>query len=1387
MLFVSDIPHLKVNKQKTVLPYDAKVQSMYSMVFINNNTTKAAVDLINSQQALTGNGKYHLYYIDNLYTGKLFGKSYREVLNKERDEILDQIERQTKFTNTEKSFITVNNRNVYFDLQHYNDIFFKLSNRTSSYTKKVDAYLNYLKDIYNDKRFDKYRQKIVVINVDTWVTDVKKNINNGAKLDNPIMFIYFAMLKKFDQLKELGNMNIVFYSGNMSLRLNPSLCEKNSYIVFRQELGKLHTNIQLSDEKTIDKDVEREEVYQKVAKNFTDHFHFTGDDENVDDSEEIEEKVKDRIEEIEKQEEPDAGITGKELEKKLTEKIINDEKLLKDVYTMSQEKKTGNSAVSLKRDQELREKQKQIKINNMTLDDIRNITAKTVKLDKIDVSDKVTTTNKNVTTIHYPHFEKGYNNHLMKKDMINTIMHLNERSIPVFVRNIQVDDNSDELNYKETYTIDLEDSNRVRHRLKFDMPKFTDDKFMYLNGNKKLIVKQLYMKPIVKNGPNEVQVVGSYNKIFMHRYGTKVSAKIEKFKKALLANPKGVVVKFANNLSANNGYKTTIEYDELSKDLTYIRIGGVELYFNQDEVTKLMEERKIKQDKDYLCIGFIDKKTPIVVDHKTQMIGGHELDIVDYILALEKKEINDAFNAASTGKKFLYTRATVMSKDIPLILLLGYFEGLSTVLRKASVQHYFTDTRPKLDISQGSVQFANGYLVYDKYPFENSLLMNAFADIPTKAFNYEDFDTRDVYLSIFDVMYKQRNLGNALLNYYEFMIDPITKEVLEDLNYPTGFVEVMLFANALLTDNSYVKENNMELYRVRSNEVVNAYLYKAIADAYGSYRATANNNNPVKISIPQDAITKKLLMSQTVEDYSILNPIVELEKSRAITPKGHSGMNLNDAYTQDKRSYDKTMLGVLAMSTSPDANCGIIRELTMEPNIKSPRGYIDLKHDQLNELNDANLFSPAELLSPLGVTRDDSIRTAMATKQSKHIIPIEKSSPVLVSNGAEQVIHYHLSNDFSVVAKYNGKVVEVNPDAGIMVVEYKDPKGIPQPDGGMKTTVHQAIDISPRVVKNGAGGFYLTNQLTSDYKVGQTFKKNDILASDKKFFTDSKLHGNRFNIGSLQKVACMSAFSTYEDSTFITKKLSQEMASDIVMQKHIVLGKNANVDHIVKVGDHITVGDELIRFEMSFEDDSLNKFLSAVGDDLKEEIKSLGKTPIKSKYTGEIVDIKIYSTVELDELSPSLRKIVQGYYDRINKKKKVLNKYDNSKQTHKLGVLVNEPTAKVETKDGKVKGNEVGEGVLIEFYISHRDVMGVGDKITFFTALKSIIGDVIPEGLEPYSEYRPEEEVSSFIAPGAVLARMTPSILLTMFTNKVLVELKRQLQEIHTGKPWKPE
>ena len=126
-----------------------------------------------------------------------------------------------------------------------------------------------------------------------------------------------------------------------------------------------------------------------------------------------------------------------------------------------------------------------------------------------------------------------------------------------------------------------------------------------------------------------------------------------------------------------------------------------------------------------------------------------------------------------------------------------------------------------------------------------------------------------------------------------------------------------------------------------------------------------------------------------------------------------------------------------------------------------------------------------------------------------------------------------------------------------------------------------------------------------------------------------------------------------------------------------------------------------------------------------------------------------------------------------------MDKYKNpgDNDYYKCGRLLTETTNVTESQYGKVKGSYVGDGILIEVYIKHKDIIKKGDKITNYTALKGVNSHVIPEGMEPYSEFRPDEEISAFIAPLGILARKTPSLFIPLFGNKVLIETKRKLVE----------
>ena len=48
------------------------------------------------------------------------------------------------------------------------------------------------------------------------------------------------------------------------------------------------------------------------------------------------------------------------------------------------------------------------------------------------------------------------------------------------------------------------------------------------------------------------------------------------------------------------------------------------------------------------------------------------------------------------------------------------------------------------------------------------------------------------------------------------------------------------------------------------------------------------------------------------------------------------------------------------------------------------------------------------------------------------------------------------------------------------------------------------------------------------------------------------------------------------------------------------------------------VGEDLIVFEQSNKEEMVNQLLRNIGDELKEEIKSMGKNSLPSKYTGTI-------------------------------------------------------------------------------------------------------------------------------------------------------------------------
>ena len=1397
MIQTKQLRLMKCMRVKSILKYNENNPKDDSVLLINSNKVSNINTLLGPIQIKTMS-PYKYILVDRLIDLSINKKPIKKnvYVNAKKDiESLKDEMPGIKTIDTRMLSRGDFHKNIIYYLNNINNIF-KMNSENIPTSKKSSIYWKNINRVIGNMQY--YPNKTMIINIEEYKNSFIPTIRRKSKEFNPITLLYELIKYNYMEFVDLGNLDIILVSNNgMSLRVNGSECFKlkgnksnvGSAVAseFKMELFKL-MNRTMTDEDT--NDAERIYNMDLRVSSITDailgkYSAVTGE---VPDS--VKEKVNDAVQKAIEQIDEKQGSGGVAPNTEDIENIITaNTEILKEV---AKEKKSiaMKSSASSKRDELLREKQLTLDVQGKTLGDILSVSTDDVKIEVNDISKSVDTINKNVTEVRYPNINKDYIENVMKKDILSAVTCLSDKSdIQIYVRNIKVEDSSDINNYKDTYTIDLEDSLRVRHRLTFDVPKFIDNRFLWIGGNKKYINNQQLMLPVVKVSGDTVQLVSNYNKLFVYRYGSKVSSLNEKLKKALNSPIKGIKVINGKYDKENTKYLTIIDYDDLSCNFKEISIGDIKFYFNQSEIRQLfldsVPKNKIDEyeklvDSKILPVGkgnknvfyYVNFDTNTVYQTNFNNIIDTKMSLIDFMLS-KSPQLKDEISKQSTGKKYMYTRVKIMNKYVPTILLLAYKNGLSNILSQIKAEYYFSDTRPRIALNESIVEFNDGYLVFSNVPFKNSLLLNGLLEIPTKNYSFDDFSDVLTYQDIFESIYGRRNIANAFSNFFDNFIDPITLEVLQKLSLPTDLTGLVLYANELLVDNQFRTELDIRSFRFRSAELIPARLYKLIASSYEQYKATANHRNPRKISIRKDALIKDILAQTIVEDYSELNPIVEMQKLHGATKKGPSGCNLEEAYTKVQRSFHKSMTGVYTISSSPDGNVGIQRVLTMEPPISDVRGFIDNKamDNRLDEYNDVNLFGPAEMLTTGGAQRDDAMRTAMSTKQSTHLTPVSKASPSLITNGAEKSIQYHLSKDWSFIAKDDGKVVELNDDTGLMIVEYKNGES-------------DAISINNRIAKNGAGGFYLSKKMIPNYKKGDTFKKNDILAQDRDFFTNSEHFGNQFNIGTLEKIALLSSAATFEDSSYVTKQVSRDMASEIVMQKQVVLGPNTNVDYMVKIGDTVQSGDELIRFEQSFDEDSLNVLLSNVGEDMKEDIMMNNKEKVKTKYSGVIEDIKVYSSVSLNDLSPSLRKVVNKHYNRIKDRRKLLEKYDKSNNPLvKCNMLFNENTETVKTtNDGKFKGVALNDGVLIEFYIKIHDELGAGDKIVFFSALKTIITNVIPEGQEAYTAFRPDEKIGAVLSCNSIIARGIVSCQYMIMGNKLLIELSRQLKDIYEGK-----
>lgn len=1298
-------------------------------------------------------------------------KELKEFYDKIKDEFSD-----IKYTYND---IDLYNRlNLFVDLSYYSNSF--LLNTTTTKIRGAKAYLELIKRLLNDKRFEEsYTKQTVIIPVNSWakITNDDENMHLIGKHINPISCIFWCLSSNTGiNLKDIfGDREVLFLGDSSFMKINFSKLDKLNKTLFLRNIRMIIKNSMVLDPEakigtkaTSSARAIKMSIVDNIEKSAKIKIDDISGEEPVGKNTTEEEDKKTAIVQTVKaatanQNNEDDAIDSIDQNKEDAERI---KKLMSDLATNPDDRGSNISGARASR---------MLKLQNDFLDSefegksMREIIksneigseAEAIKTVKLDI-DSVNPEWKDMK------FAATMGSYKLDDDIVRIFGSFYNKSNPLVVRELNKEDTSTSDDLIETYTCKYESAKGERFTLKLDIPKFVDNQYMILRGNRKNIPIQLFLMPILKTEENAVQIVSCYNKIFVRRFGTnsgKSNPVTDKLMKALDKEYKHIKTETGDNSKVCSKYELPIDYIDLASNYSKIETPRYTFLFNQDYIRS---KYKI-DDKNGLCFG-IDKKTkepiyfkpnpdkPIFFSYYLQIMIETSLSNTN-----ERDVFVDNFNSAATAVRYCYSRASILGTNIPLVVICGLAEGLEKTMQKAKIKYSLSEARPKYDkATQDIIKFNDGYLLYN-LDYSSCLLMNGLKQCATEEHSLTEINSRLMYLDFLD-MFGGRIKADGLDNFQDCMVDPITREVLQHYKLPTDYVSILLYANFLLSDNKFTKHGDIRsTRRMRRMEQVASYMYEVLSKAYGAYSTGLKHGRNVGFSVKQSAVIDRLLVGNTTDDQSILNALGEYEAYYAVTPKGPSGMNSDRAYSLDKRSFDDSMVNVLSASTGFAGNVGISRQATIDANIEGSRGYIYNDPDMENgEINSVKTLCMTESLTPFTTTRDDPMRLAMGFIQtSKHGMRCNHSDPALITSGADEALPYLISNTFAYKAKENGKVVEIVPDE-YMIIEYDKPV-----DGKS----HEYIDLSESVQKNSSSGFYVTLKLDTELKEGKRFKAGDIVAYDKQSFSDEMGADDNiaYNIGTLAKFAILNTDEGFEDSAIISNSLSEAMASDVVLEKEITIPKAANVYNLVKKGQEIHEGDTLMILQNAYDEEDVNMLLKNLAGS-EDEITDLGRIPIKSKVTGVVQDIIIERTVEIDELSPTLKKVVNSYENDIKRKKKAMAQYGIEDENKTL------PDTKAMPATGKLKN--AYDSVVIRIYLMYHDKFKVGDKLIYGTAVKGVDKDVFPEGLEPYSEYRKNEKIHALLSIGSINARMVTSVLITTAINKGLIELSRKVKEM---------
>lgn len=216
---------------------------------------------------------------------------------------------------------------------------------------------------------------------------------------------------------------------------------------------------------------------------------------------------------------------------------------------------------------------------------------------------------------------------------------------------------------------------------------------------------------------------------------------------------------------------------------------------------------------------------------------------------------------------------------------------------------------------------------------------------------------------------------------------------------------------------------------------------------------------------------------------------------------------------------------------------------------------------------------------------------------------------------------HRVSSLYASVAKEDGSVTRADDD--VLEVTYKN---------GEK----EAFQLGRRF--GSIPALMIPHELKAALGKGARFKKGDILTFNERYFELDPLDHRQalMKAGVLMNTAFMETPDTLEDSSAVTLEAAKLLGTQIAKVRDLIVSFDQAIHNLVKPGDRVDSESILCTIEDPITADQ--KFFDETSVDT---LKLLAANAPHAKVTGVVEKIEVFYNGEIDELTPTLKKIAQ--------------------------------------------------------------------------------------------------------------------------------------------------